>query len=160
MTYGNRDGRWATTTTTGVETTTRGAATTTKASGSTPPPSPLVAITSGPDLSSQYALCIAISARGHCGSASPRKKDHVPFLVVTAPPLVRLRLPPLIHPSFALMAGCCVTFCCVAFTLRHVPPFPVHSTHGSIAVAPFASPLRCPLLSPLRCHRAVHRPCC
>ncbi len=55
-----------------------------------PPPPPPVAITSGPDPSSQYALCIAISARGHSGSASPRKKDHVPFLVVAAPPLVCL----------------------------------------------------------------------
>ena len=158
MTYGNGDGQWATTTTTGAETTTRGAATTTKAAGSPPPPPPPVAITSGPDPSSQYALCIAISARGHSGSASPRKKDHVPFLVVAAPPLVRLRLPPLIRLSFASMAGCRVTFCRVAFTLRRAPPFPVHSTHGSIAAAPFASSLRRPSSSPLRCHRAVHRP--
>ncbi len=33
------------------------------------------------------------------------------------------------------------------------PPFPVHSTHGSIAVAPFASPSRRPL--PLRCVSVV-----
>ena len=151
-------GRWATTMTTGAETMTRGAATTTKAAGSPPPPPPPMAITSGPDPSSQYALCIAISARGHSGSASPRKKDHVPFLVVAAPPLVRLRLPPLICLLFTSMAGCRVTFCRVAFTLRCAPPFPVHSTHGSIAVAPFALPLRRPSPSPLRCRRAVHRP--
>ena len=160
-TYGNGDRRWATTTaTTGAETTTRGAATTMKAAGSPPPPPPPVAITSGPDPSSQYALYIAISAHGHSGSASPRKKDHVPFLAVAAPPLVRLRLSPLIRLSFALMDGCLVTFCCVAFTLRCAPPFPVHSTHGSIAVAPFASPLRRPLSPLLRCRRAVHRPRC
>ena len=62
-----------------------------KSSGITPPPQPPVAITSGPDPSLQYALCITISARGHNGSASPRKKDHVPFLIVAAPPLVRQR---------------------------------------------------------------------
>ncbi len=160
MSYGTGDGRWATTTTTGAETTTRGAATTTKAAGSCPPPPPPVAITSGPDLSSQYALCIAISARGHSGSASPRKKDNVPFLVVAAPPLVCLRLLPLIHLSSASMAGCHVTFCRVALTLRRAPPFPVHSTHGSIAVAPFASPLGPPSSLLLRCRPAVHRPRC
>ena len=74
------------TTTTGAKTTTWGAATTMKTVGSTPPPHPPVAITSGPDPSLQYALSITISARGHSGSASPRKKDHVPFLVVAAPP--------------------------------------------------------------------------
>jgi hypothetical protein len=89
-----------------------------KAVGSPPPPPPPVAITSGPDPLLQYALCIAISARGHSGSASPRKKDHVPFPVVAAPPLVRLCLPPLIRLSFASMAGCHVTFCCIASTLR------------------------------------------
>ncbi len=90
-----------------------------ESSGITPPPlPPPVAITSGPVPSSQYALCIAISARGHSGSASPRKKDHVPFLVVAAPPLVHLRLPPLIRLLFALMAGCPITFCRVASTLR------------------------------------------
>ncbi len=104
------------------------------------PPSASIAITSGTDPSLQYALCIAISARGHSRSASPRKKDQAPFLVVATPPLVHLRLPPLICLSFASMAGCCVTFCRVTFTLRRTPPFPVHSTHGSIAVAPFASP--------------------
>ena len=68
-----------------------------KSSGITPPlPSP-VAITSGPDPPLLYALCIAISARGHSGFTSPRKKGHVPFLVVAAPPLVRLRLPPLVR---------------------------------------------------------------
>ncbi len=92
--------------------------TTSKAAGSPPPPPPPVAITSGPDPSLQYALCIAISARGHSGSASPRKKDHVPFLLVAVPPLVCLHLPPLIRLSLALMAGCCVTFCRVAHTLR------------------------------------------
>ncbi len=84
----------------------------------------------------------------HSGSASPRKKDHVPFLLVAAPPLVRLRLPPLIRLSFASMAGCRVTFCRVAFTLHCAPPFPVHSTHGS-------SPL--PLS---HCRHAVHHRCC
>jgi hypothetical protein len=159
VTYGNGDGRWATTTTAGVETMTQGAATTKKAAGSPPSPPPPVTITSGPDPLLQYALCIAISARGHSGSASPRKKGHVPFLLVAAPPLVRLRLPPLIRLSFASMAGCHVTFCRVAFTLRCALPFPVHLTNGSIAVAPFASPSRRPSLSTLRCHRAVHRPC-
>jgi hypothetical protein len=117
-TYGNGDGRWVTTTMTGAEMTTRGAVTTMKAEGSPPPPPPPVAITSGPDPSSQYALCIAISSHGHSGSASPRKKDHVPFLVFAAPPLVHLRLPPLIRLSFVLMAGYCVTFCHVTSTLR------------------------------------------
>ncbi len=101
-----------------------------------------------------------IVAVWHSGSASPRKKDHVPFLVVAAPPLVRLRLPSLIRLSFALMAGCRVTFCRVAFTLRRAPPFPVHSTHGSIADAPFASPSCRPSSLPLRCLRAVHHPRC
>ena len=158
-TYGNGDGRWATTTTTGAETTTRGAASTTKAAGSSPPPLPPVAITSGLDPSLQYAPCIAISARGHSGSASPRKKDHVPLLIVAASPLVHLCLSPLIRHLFALMAGCRVTFCRVAFILRCASPFPVHSTHGSIAVAPFASLSRRPLLLLLCCLRAVHCPC-
>jgi hypothetical protein len=126
------------TTTTGAETTTLGAATTTKAAGSTPPLPPPVAITSEADPSSQYALCIAISARGHSGSASLRKKDHVPFIVVAAPPLVRLRLLPLIRLSFASMAGCHVTFCRVASTLRRASRRPIHSMHGSITVAAVA----------------------
>ncbi len=136
MGYGNGDGRWVTTTTTEAETTTRGAATTMKTAGSPPPPPPPIAITSGPDPLSQYALCIAISARGHSRSASPRKKDHVPFLVVAAPPLVRLRLPPLIRLSFASMDGCRVTFCHIAFTLRRAPPFPVCRCPFRFAVAP------------------------
>ncbi len=118
--YGNGDKWWATTPTTGVETTTWGMATTTKAAGSPPPPPPSVAIISGLDPSLQYAMCIAISARGHSGSAFLRKKDHMPFLIVAAPPLVRLRLPPLICLSFALMAGCRVTFCHITSTLHRV----------------------------------------
>ena len=159
-TYGNGDGQWATTPTTGAERTMRGVATTTKAAGSPPPLPPPIAITSGPDLVSQCALCIPISAHGRSRSTSPRKKDHVPFLVVAAPPLVRLRLPSLIRLSFALMAGCHITFCCAVFTLRRAPPFPVHSTHGSIAVASFTLPSRRPLSSPLRCLCAIHCPRC
>jgi hypothetical protein len=65
---------------------------------------------------------------------------------------------PLIRLSFALMAGCRVTFCRIAFTLHCAPPFPVHSMHGSIAAAPFASSSRCPLSLPLHCRCAVHHP--
>jgi hypothetical protein len=157
--YGNGDGRWATRMTTGAEMTTQRAATTTKETGSPPPPPPPVAITSGPDKLLQYSLCIAVSARGHSGSASSRKKDQVPFLIITMPPLVRLRLPPLIRLSFALMAGCRVTFFallspCVArhhflFTQRMAPsPLPllhcccaVHHRHHCVAIAPSIAPV-------------------
>ncbi len=59
--------------------------------------------------------------------------------------LVRLRLPPLINLSFASMAGCSVTFCHVASTLRrasrrHFPftqrmaPSPLPLSHRRRAV--------------------------
>ncbi len=129
-----------------------------KSSGITPPsPPPPVAITSGPDPLSQYALCIAISAHGHSRSAFPRKKDHVPFLVVAAPPLVRLRLPPCIHLSFALMAGCHVTF------FASPPPCVAHCTAISFplnALLHRRCRLRRPSPSPLRCCFTVHCPRC
>ncbi len=160
MTYGNGDGRWATTTTTGAETTMRGAATTTKAAGSPPPPPPPVTITSGPDPSSQYALCIAISAGGHGGSASPRKKDHVPFLIVAAPPLVvclRFRLSFASHSlrwlvvasPFVASPSPYVVRRHFLFTQRMAPsPLPllhrrraIHPRHRCIAVVPSITPV-------------------
>ena len=158
MTYGNGDGRWATTTMTGAETMTWGVATTMKAAGS---PSPSASSRRHHQWAGPVVAACPVYCRGHNGSASPRKKDHVPSLVVAAPPLVRLRVPPLIHLSFASMAGCCITFCCVASTLRrasrrHFPftrrmaplPLPlshrrcaVHRRRRCVAVAPSIAPV-------------------
>jgi hypothetical protein len=158
--YGSRDGRWATTTMTGAETTMRGAATTTKAGGSLPPPPPPVAITRGPDPSSQYALCIAVDT-----ADPPPPERRTTCLSLLSPRRLlsacAFRLSFASHSPLVCFDGwllCHLLLRHLHLASRVAPPFPVHSMHGSIAVAPFALPSCRPSPSPLCCRRAVHCP--
>jgi hypothetical protein len=109
---------------------------------------------------SQYALCIAISARGQSGINLPQKEGpHV------LPRCCRAASCPPAHSALHSPLVCFDGWLSrhllsrrLDLALRITPPFPVHSTHGFIAVAPFASPSCRPLPLPLHCRRAVHRP--
>ncbi len=141
-TYGNGDGRWATTTRTGGETTMRGAATTTKAAGLLPPPPPPVAITSGPDPSSQY------------GTVDP------------PPPERRTTCPSLLSPCH-LLSTFAFRLSFVSRSLRWLvvtSPFvgsPFVASPSSSCIArrnfPFTQCIAPSPLPLLHCRRAVHR---